>query len=343
MKAAVVTEFSKPLVIEERPIPQPRAHQILVRMEACGLCHTDIHAAHGDWPVRPTAPFVPGHEGIGIVEAVGPLVERLHEGDRVAIPWLGQACGYCRYCVTGREPLCLAQRNSGYSVDGAFAEYALAHGDYAVKVPAALDPLDAAPLTCAGVTSYKAVKISGARSGKRALVSGIGGLGHLALQYTRITGAETIAVDVTDDKLQLAKDLGADHVVDARTQDVARTVRALGGADVAIGLAASNSSLQAAYESLNRGGTLVCVALPADGRLSIPVFEHVLESKNVIGSIVGTRQDLREVFRMHELGRTRVIREERPLDRVNESIDEVLTGRAAARLVFTFPSPAASP
>ncbi|MGW3071256.1 MULTISPECIES: alcohol dehydrogenase AdhP [unclassified Kitasatospora] len=334
MKAAVVRDFTAPLVVEERPVPEPAAHQVRVRIEASGLCHTDIHAAHGDWPVKPGPPFVPGHEGVGIVEAVGAQVRHVRVGERVAIPWLADACGRCDQCVSGWETLCLQQHNSGYSVDGAYAEYALAHGDYVVPVPDGIDPLDAAPLSCAGVTTYKALKVSGARPGTRVLVSGIGGLGHLALQYARLCGAETIAVDVTDDKLALARELGADHVLDARTQDVAAEVQALGGAHAAIALAVSNASFQAAYGALRRGGTLVLVALPAGGKLELPVFETVLNGTRVIGSIVGTREDLAEVFRLHALGRTRVIRETRRLEDVNTCFDEVLSGRVSARLVF---------
>ncbi|WP_327675087.1 alcohol dehydrogenase AdhP [Kitasatospora sp. NBC_00458] len=334
MKAAVVHDFTQPLVIEDRPVPEPAPHQVRVRLEASGLCHTDIHAAHGDWPVKPTPPFVPGHEGVGIVEAAGAEVRHVRVGERVAIPWLADACGRCDQCVSGWETLCLHQHNSGYSVDGAYAEHALAHGDYVVPVPDGIDPLDAAPLSCAGVTTYKALKVSGARPGTRVLVSGIGGLGHLALQYARISGAETIAVDVTDDKLALARELGADHVLDARTQDVAAEVQKLGGAHAAVALAVSNASFQAAYGALRRGGTLVLVALPAEGRLELPVFDTVLNGTKVIGSIVGTREDLAEVFRLHALGRTRVIRETRRLDDVNACFDEVLSGKVSARLVF---------
>ncbi|MFJ5120135.1 alcohol dehydrogenase AdhP [Kitasatospora sp. NPDC088548] len=334
MKAAVVQDFAQPLVIEDRPVPTPAPHQVLVRLEASGICHTDIHAAHGDWPVKPSPPFVPGHEGVGIVEAVGGQVRHTKAGERVAIAWLADACGRCDHCVSGWETLCLGQHNSGYSVDGAYAEYALAHGDYVVPVPDGIDPLDAAPLTCAGVTTYKALKVSGARPGTRVLVSGIGGLGHLALQYARVFGAETIAVDITDEKLALARELGADHVLDARTQDIAAEVQKLGGADAAIALAVSNASFQAAYASLRRGGTLVLVALPAGGKLELPVFETVLNGTKVTGSIVGTRQDLAEVFRLHALGRTRVIRETRKLDDVNACIEEVLAGKVSARLVF---------
>lgn len=334
MKAAVVRDFTEPLVIEEREVPSPAPHQVLVRIECSGLCHTDIHAAHGDWPVKPSPPFVPGHEGVGIVEAAGAEVRHVQVGERVAIPWLADACGRCDHCVSGWETLCLDQHNSGYSVDGAYAQYALAHGDYVVPVPDGVDPMDAAPLSCAGVTTYKAVKLSGARPGTRVLISGIGGLGHLALQYARIFGAETVAVDITDEKLALARELGADHVVDARTQDVAAEVQKLGGADAAVSLAVSNASFRAAYDALRRGGTLVLVALPAEGELTLPVFDTVLNGTKVIGSIVGTRQDLAEVFRLHELGRTRVIRETRQLEDVNACFEEVLAGKVSARLVF---------
>ncbi|MFB7477145.1 alcohol dehydrogenase AdhP [Kitasatospora sp. NPDC056184] len=334
MKAAVVHDFTQPLVIEERPVPDPAPHQVRVRIEASGLCHTDIHAARGDWPVKPNPPFVPGHEGVGIVEAAGAEVRHVRVGERVAIPWLADACGRCDHCVSGWETLCTRQHNSGYSVDGAYAEYALAHGDYVVPVPDGIDPLDAAPLSCAGVTTYKALKVSGAGPGTRVLISGIGGLGHLALQYARIAGAETIAVDVTDDKLALARELGADHVLDARAVDVAAEVQKLGGAHAAIALAVSNASFQAAYGALRRGGSLVLVALPAEGKLELPVFDTVLNGTKVIGSIVGTREDLAEVFQLHALGRTRVIRETRRLEDVNTCFDEVLTGKVSARLVF---------
>ncbi|BFV60790.1 alcohol dehydrogenase AdhP [Kitasatospora sp. CMC57] len=338
MKATVVREFTGPITVEDRPLPEPAAHQVRVRIEASGLCHTDIHAARGDWPVRPALPFVPGHEGVGIVDAVGASVRCVQVGDRVALPWLADACGHCDQCVLGWETLCLTQHNTGYSVDGSHAEYALAHGDYVVPVPDGVDPLDAAPLTCAGVTTYKTVKLAGARPGTRVLVSGIGGLGHLALQYARLAGAETVGVDVTDDKLALARELGVDHVVDARTEDVAARLRALGGADaaiaVAVAVAVSNESFRAAYGSLRRGGTLVLVALPTDGRLELPVFETVLNGTKVVGSIVGMRQDLAEVFRLHALGRTRVIRESRRLEDINAAVEEVLAGKVSARLVF---------
>ncbi len=334
MKAAVVTDFSAPLQIQERLVPQPGPGEVLVRIETSGLCHTDIHASRGDWPVKPTPPFVPGHEGIGVVERLGDGVGDRTLGERVAIAWLGSACGRCRYCVGGWETLCEAQHNSGYSVDGAFAEYAVVRSTFATPVPEAVSSLDAAPLTCAGVTTYKAVKVARVAPAETVAVFGIGGLGHLALQYARIAGAFVVAVDVDENKLAMATDLGADRVVNAASADPVEAIQALGGADVAIALAVAPGSFEQAFGSLRRGGRLICVALPAGGTMQLPIFETVLKGISVIGSIVGTRNDLADVFALHAAGRTRVVAQERKLDEVNACMAEVLDGTVPARVVF---------
>ena len=338
MKAAVVTSFTAPLELQDRPVPQPAPGQVLVRIEASGLCHTDIHAAHGDWPVKPTPPFVPGHEGVGVIEALGPGVAPRPRGAPGAGPGLGHACGHCDHCVSGWETLCEEQQNTGYSVDGGFAEYAVADATYVVPVPDGVSPHDAAPLTCAGVTTYKAIKVAGIRPAERVAVFGIGGLGHLAVQYARLVGGTVIAVDVEDEKLELARELGADHVVNAARTDPVAAIEALGGADVAVVLAVIPSVFEQAFAALRRGGRLVCVGLPpeTDGPMSLPIFPTVLKGISVIGSIVGTRQDLVEVFDLHARGRTRVAAETRKLDEVNGAIDDVLAGRATARIVFEF-------
>ena len=334
MKAAVVNAFHQPLAIEDRPIPEPGTGQVVVKIEASGLCHTDIHAANGDWPVKPSPPFVPGHEGVGTVTRVGAGVTRLQEGDRVAIPWLGWACGDCEYCTSGWETLCEKQLNSGYGIDGGWAEYAVASAAYVGKVPAAIDAFEAAPLTCAGVTTYKAVKVSGARSSDLVAIFGVGGLGHLALQYALIAGAQVVAVDLFDEKLALARELGAAYTVNARNEDPAAAIKALGGADAAISLAVSPKAFEQAYGSLRRGGTLVFVGLPADNFIQLPIFETVLNGTQVRGSIVGTRVDLQEVFDLHAAGKTEVVYEKRQLEQVNEAIKEVESGQVKARLVF---------
>lgn len=336
MRVAVVTEFDAPAQVEERPIPQPGPGQVLVRVETCGLCHTDIHAMRGDWPVKPPLPLIPGHEGVGIVEQLGDGVTTRTIGQRVAMPWLGYACGECRYCVDGRENLCESQYNNGYAVDGGYAEYMLADARFAVPVPEGITALDAAPLTCAGVTTYAAIKNAHVTPGETVAIFGVGGLGHLAVQYARLVGAKVIAVDITDEKLELASELGADHVVNATDTDPVAAIQGLGGADVVVVLAVAPAVFDQAFRSLNRGGRLVLVSLPAGGGLTVPIFDTVLKGISIIGSIVGTRQDLVEVFDLHAAGRTRVVTESRELDQVNTSVDEVLAGTVPARLVFRY-------
>ncbi|MBK4349048.1 alcohol dehydrogenase AdhP [Lacisediminihabitans changchengi] len=336
MKAAVVTSFTAPLEIQERDIPEPGADQVLIRMEACGLCHTDIHASQGDWPVKPKLPLVPGHEGVGIIEKLGSAVTDRTVGERVAIAWLGYACGECRYCIDGRETLCEKQQDSGYSIDGAFAEYAVASAKYVVPVPDGISSMDAAPLTCAGLTTYKALKVAHIRPTELVGVFGIGGLGHLGVQYAQIMGGTVVAIDIEKPKLDLAKELGATHAINAATSDPMVEIQKLGGLDVALVLAPSAKVFEQAFGSLRRGGRLVCVAMPAVGAMEIPIFETVIKGISIIGSIVGTRQDLAEVFALHAAGRTRVVEQARALDDVNASMAEVLSGAIPARLVFDF-------
>jgi propanol-preferring alcohol dehydrogenase len=338
MKAAVVHDFTKPLSIEDVPAPEPKEGQVLVRIEASGLCHTDIHAAHGDWPVKPQLPLIPGHEGVGIVEALGPGVNGgIKDGDRVAIPWLGYACGNCRYCNAGWETLCESQSNTGYFMDGAYAQYATGYARHVVKVPQGVDPGAAAPLTCAGVTTYKAVRVSGVGPAQLCAVFGVGGLGHMAIQYARIQGATVVAVDLHDDKLETARELGADYTVNAAQQDPVAEIKKLGGADAAIALAVSPKAFEQAYGSLARGGTLVFVGLPADNYVQLPIFETVLNGITIKGSIVGTHHDLEDVFELHALGRTRVLYETRALDQVNEAFEDVEQARTKAPRVVLEP------
>src|ERR1700747_3602528 len=245
-RAAVVRRFHDPLTVDHVPQRELEPGQVRVKVEASGLCHTDIHAAHGDWPVKPSPPFIPGHEGVGIVVELGPGVTEVAPGDRVAMPWLGYACGTCDHCGSGWETLCLEQQNMGYSIDGGFGEYAVAYARYVVKVPEGIDPFDAAPLTCAGVTTYKAVKVAGTRSADLVAVLGVGGLGRLAIQYAAIAGGRVIAVDLIDEKLELARELGAEFTINATKQDPVAEIQALGGADQAIALAVSPKAFEQA-------------------------------------------------------------------------------------------------
>jgi len=334
MKAAVVTAFDRPLSIEDRSTPEPGPGEILVRIETCGLCHTDIHAAHGDWPVKPSLPFVPGHEGVGIVERLGAGVSTPQVGARVAIPWLGWACGECEWCIKGWETLCPNQQDTGYSRDGSYAELVVASARFVVPVPDGIDPLDAAPLTCAGVTTYKAVKVADVRPTDIVAVFGVGGLGHLAVQYAQIAGGTVVAIDVNDEKLAMARDLGATYTVNAMTADPVAALQELGGADAAIVTAVSPRPFEQAFAGMRRGGRMVMVGLPADNNIILPIFQTVLQGITVAGSIVGTRLDLAEVFELHLAGRTRVVRTTRHLDDVNDAMKAVEAGDIDARVVF---------
>jgi alcohol dehydrogenase, propanol-preferring len=334
MQAAVVDRFDRPLALKEVPVPAPGAGQVLVKIETSGLCHTDIHAAKGQWPVKPKLPFIPGHEGVGIVAEAGPGVTNVKEGDRVSLPWLGFACGECEYCASGWETLCEQQLNTGYALDGGHAQYAVAFARYVGKLPDGMDPLDAAPLTCAGVTTYKAIKVSGAGPSDLVAIFGIGGLGHLALQYAKAAGAAVAAVDLTDEKLRLARQLGADYPINARTEDPVEAIKKLGGADAAISVAVAPKAFEQAYRSLRRGGTLVLVAMPQDNLMPLPIFETVINGTTIRGSIVGTRVDLQETYELHQMGKTRVIRETAELADVNHWFEEVEQARVKARIVF---------
>ena len=336
MKAAVVHEFGAPLPIEELPTPVPGEGEVLVHIETSGLCHTDIHAAHGDWPVKPKLPLIPGHEGVGIIEACGPHARNgIKEGDRVALPWLGYACGHCKYCEAGWETLCESQMNMGYSMDGGFADYTIGKARHVVKVPDGIDPHEAAPLTCAGVTTYKAVKVSGARPASLVAVWGVGGLGHMAVQYAHAFGATVVAVDVHDSKLAHAKTLGVEYTINAAELDAAEELRKLGGADAAIVTAATPVAFRQAFDGMARGGTVVFVGLPAHNEVPIPIFQTVLFGITLRGSIVGTHLDLEEVFQLHKDGHTKVLYESRKLEQVNEAIAEVLGEEPGKpRLVF---------
>jgi len=334
MRAVVVHSFDAAPRVEDVAKPVAGPDEIVVQIEASGLCHTDIHAVHGDWPVKPKLPFIPGHEGVGLVETIGEGVTEVDVGDRVAMPWLGYACGTCDYCVSGWETLCESQLNTGYSIDGGFAEYAKAFARYVVRVPDGIDPFDAAPLTCAGVTTYKAVKVSKAKSSDLVTIWGIGGLGHLALQYARISGASVVAVDLFEEKLELARELGAEFTINASEQDPVAAIKQLGGANAAVVLAVAPKAFEQAFASLRRGGTMSLVALPAENTMELPIFETVLNGITVVGSIVGTRLDLREVFELHAAGKTRVVREERSLDEAHTAMEDVLSGDVPARIVL---------
>jgi propanol-preferring alcohol dehydrogenase len=334
MKAAVVREFRKPLVIEELPVPTPADDQILVRFAATGVCHTDLHAAHGDWPVKPKPPFVPGHEGVGHVAMVGKSVKRVKEGDRVGVPWLHTACGYCPYCRTGWETLCGSQQNTGYSVNGTFAEYGLADPDFVGILPDKMEFGPAAPVLCAGVTVYKGLKETEVSPGEWVMISGIGGLGHMAVQYAKAMGMHVVAVDVSDSKLDLARTLGADLAIDARKPDAVDQVqKQIGGAHGALVTAVSPKAMEQAFHMLRSKGTMSLVGLPPS-MISLPVFDTVLKRITVRGSIVGTRQDLEEAIEFAAEGKVSSHFSWDKLENINQIFARMEEGKIDGRVVI---------
>ncbi|KHD86583.1 alcohol dehydrogenase AdhP [Heyndrickxia ginsengihumi] len=335
MKAAVVNEFKKQLEIKEVEKPVLEYGEVLVKIEACGVCHTDLHAAHGDWPVKPKLPLIPGHEGVGIIEEIGDGVKSLKVGDRVGIPWLYSACGECEYCLSGRETLCPNQLNGGYSVDGGYAEYCKAPADYVAKIPAGLDPVEIAPILCAGVTTYKALKVSEAKPGEWVAIYGIGGLGHIALQYAKAMGLNVIGVDIHDEKLDLAKQLGADITINSMKVDpVAAIQEKVGGVQAAVSVAVTSKAFEQAYQSVKRGGTLVVVGLPHE-ELPIPIFDTVLNGVAIKGSIVGTRKDMQEALDFAARGKVRAQIETAPLEAINDVFEKMESGKINGRIVLT--------
>ena len=321
MKAAVVEEFGKPLVVQEVQVPVPGPGEALVQVIASGVCHTDLHAAEGDWPIKPTLPFIPGHEGAGIVVALGPGVTHFEVGDRVGIAWLHSACGHCEFCLSGWETLCLEQKNSGYSVNGNFAQYNLSF-------------IDAAPILCAGVTTYKGLKETNTRPGQWVVISGAGGLGHVAIQYAKAMGLHVAAVDLGPEKMALARKLGAEITIDARIQDPPTEIqKQIGGAHGVLVTAVSTIAFKQAIGMLRRGGTCVLNGLPP-GEFPVSIFDVVLNGYTIRGSIVGTRLDLEEALAFAAEGKVKATIETLPLESINDTFDRLRNGKVNGRVVL---------
>ncbi|MGP0147388.1 alcohol dehydrogenase AdhP [Pseudomonas oryzihabitans] len=334
MKAAVVTAFGKPLEFREVEVPTPGAGQVLVKIAASGVCHTDLHAAQGDWPVKPNPPFIPGHEGVGHVVAVGAGVTHVKEGDRVGVPWLYSTCGHCEHCLGGWETLCESQQNTGYSVNGGFAEYTLADAGYVGRLPDNVGFVEIAPILCAGVTVYKGLKMTDTKPGNWVVISGIGGLGHMAVQYARAMGLNVAAVDVDDKKLDLARRLGAEVTVNAREQDPAAYLKKeIGGAHGALVTAVSPKAFEQAIGMTRRGGTIALNGLPP-GDFPLSIFDMVLNGTTVRGSIVGTRLDLQEALDFAGEGKVKATVSAEPLENINDIFARMHQGGIEGRVVI---------
>lgn len=334
MKAAVVHAFGQPLRLDEVPVPQPGPGQILVKIMNSGVCHTDLHAADGDWPVKPSLPLIPGHEGVGYIATLGAGVTLVKEGDRVGVPWLHSACGVCSYCITGWETLCPQQKNTGYSVNGGYAEYVLAPAAYVGRLPDRLDFVSAAPILCAGVTTYKGIKETDTKPGEWVVIVGVGGLGHVAVQYAKAMGLHVAAVDITDDKLDLARKLGAELTVNAKLQNPAQFIqKEIGGAHGVLVTAVSPTIFRQGIDMLRPGGTCALVGLPP-GDFPTPIFDVVLKRLTIRGSIVGTRKDLEECLQFADEGKIKPETEVQPLEAINEVFRRLKHGEVQGRVVL---------
>jgi propanol-preferring alcohol dehydrogenase len=337
MHAAVVEHFGKPLVFKEVAIHSPGPDQILVKTEACGVCHTDLHAADGDWPLKPALPFIPGHEGIGRVVAVGEGVKVVKEGDRVGVPWLYSACGHCENCLAAWETVCAEAEFGGYTKNGGFAEYILADANYVAHIPDGLSPREAAPLICAGITTYKGIKVADVRPGEWMVISGCGGLGHLGIQYAKVMGLQVCAIDIDDGKLAHATRLGADMVVNAKSPDAVEAVRngTNGGAHGVLITAPSLSAFKQGIAMARKRGTCVLVGLPP-GEFPVPLFDVVANCITIRGSFVGTREDMAEALAFAAEGKVKADIETQPLSAINKVFERLAHGDVPSRVVLEF-------
>ena len=336
MKAAIIREYKQPLQIEETDVPVPGPDEVLIKVQACGVCHSDLHIAEGDWKHMlriMKSPLIPGHEVVGTIEKRGEAVEHLQLGVRVGVAWTHWTCGECELCLEGRENLCSKQMITGATVDGGFAEFIKAKASHVLKVPDALTSEEAAPLFCAGVTVYHAIKSSGIKPRQRLVVFGVGGLGHLAVQIAKCFGAEVIAVDIADDKLEFASRLGADKVINAANEDVVKQIRKMGGAHVAVVTSAAKKAYDMAFFAMRASGTLMVVGMPAED-LSFPAI--LMREMRIMSAATGTREDVREVLDLAAAGRVKCQVETRTLDQVNEVFEEMRAAKITGRIVFKF-------
>ncbi|HVS74923.1 MAG TPA: alcohol dehydrogenase catalytic domain-containing protein [Candidatus Acidoferrales bacterium] len=337
MKAAVLREFKTPLAIEEIARPAPGPDEVLIEVEACGVCHSDLHVADGDWTQLAgivKRPVILGHEVVGRVVERGGAVKNLQIGDRVGVPWIYWSCGECEFCREGNENLCAKQMITGVTVDGGYAEFLVARASHAQKIPDSLSSAEAAPLFCAGVTVYRALKQARISPRSRLAVFGVGGLGHLAVQIGRAFGAEVTAIDLSPEKLELARSCGAARTLNAAVTDVVKELRSTDGVHVAMVTSAAKAAYDMAFYSLRPGGTLLVVGLPAENICFPPILMAGGEIR-IRASAVGTREDLREVLAMAAEGKIRCEVSTRPLAQANEVLEELRRGRVSGRVVLT--------
>ncbi|MDO4760597.1 MAG: alcohol dehydrogenase AdhP [Corynebacterium sp.] len=335
--AAIVEKFGPELTVGQLDLPEPGPYQALVKNLASGVCHTDLHAAEGDWPVKPKPPFVPGHEGVGEVVKLGPGQHGVKVGDMVGNVWLWSACGECEFCRTGWETFCCEAEYGGYTVDGSFGEYMLVDTRYCARIPEGSDPVEVAPILCAGVTVYKGLKVTDTRPGNFVVISGVGGLGHIAVQYAVAMGLRVIAVDIAPEKLELAKKHGAEFTVNAAEVDPAAAIveYTKGGAHGILVTAVHPKAFGQAIDMARKGGTIVFNGLPP-GDFPAPIFDIVFKGLTIRGSLVGTRQDLEEALDFYARGKIKPTVTECKLDDVNSVFEDMRKGQIDGRMAIRY-------
>ncbi|MBP9025668.1 MAG: alcohol dehydrogenase catalytic domain-containing protein [Phycisphaerae bacterium] len=334
MKVAVIPAIKKPFMFEERPIPEAGPGQIRIKVAACGVCHSDYHIWEGLFNFA-RLPIVPGHEVAGHVDQVGPGVDWWKVGDRAGMPWIFSTCGHCDACVAGDDPGCPNQLATGVTVDGGYAPYMLAPAAYATRIPEGIDLAEAAPLFCAGLTVYTPLAEAGVRSGMTVAVQGLGGLGHLGVQYARALGARVVGITRGEEKCAFARSLGAEEAIDTQREDPGKALRRLGGADLILTTVTTAAAIAPLLAGLKSRGTLAFVGAAPE---TIPIVPMYVVSRRlrIIGSIVGNRRQMREVLDVAVRHNVRPRIERYRLEQVQEVFQRMAENKIRYRAVLTF-------
>ncbi|SEU16593.1 alcohol dehydrogenase [Variovorax sp. OV084] len=332
MRAVQVATAGGPLELVEREVPKPPQGHVLIKVQACGICHSDSHTKDGSWPGL-QLPRVPGHEIAGVIDMLGAGVEGWLKGQRVGVGWHGGHCGHCDNCRHGDFVRCERLRIPGISYDGGYAEYMVAPQEALARIPDDLSDADAAPLLCAGLTTFNALRNSGARAGQLVAILGVGGLGHLGLQFARKMGFVTAAIDRGEAKAELAKQLGAHHYIDSESQEVAQALQALGGAQLILATASSGKAMSAAIGGLGMNGKMVMVGW-SEEPVEVPIPQFVMQRNSVQGWPSGTAADSQETLAFSALAGVAPMIEEYPLSRAAEAYERLMSGKARFKVVL---------
>ena len=332
MKAALLTEYGKPLEITDVPRPIPRVNEVLVKIEASGVCFTDVHILRGEHASPNPLPLIMGHEGVGRVVELGSEGGALKVGDRVGIGYVFGACGHCRDCLTGGENYCPSFDATGFSVSGCFAEYVCMRKEWANRIPEGISPVEAAPLMCAGAAAYASHKKTGVQTGETLAIFGLGGLGQYAIQIAKLAGVRVIAVDTSEEKLATAKALGADEVVVA-DKNAGNAIQELGGVQGCVNFAPVGATWPLMLAACNPQATIVLTAVPAD-QLSFYTYELVERGLKVVGSSASNRQEMNELLALASAGNVKGIINTMPFEKINEALSSLIEGRTEGRTVL---------